>query len=120
MIKCPVCQKQKAEIEMRPLIDVKELTVGNTLSEQKSQKEIGGVTLDLVCRGCWATILASKEKDEIIEMLETICAILFEVNRVEREKVDIGMRGVFGGMPGMIEKHRPTPDLNPTPWKSVV
>ena len=80
-MKCPVCQKDKTEMEFRPLINVDELKVGNSLSDQKSEREVGGAKLQMVCRNCWQHILQNKTPDEIIEMLETICGLLLEMDR---------------------------------------
>lgn len=86
MMKCPVCSKDKTLYEMRPLINVRELMVGNELSEQKSEQEVGGAKLQMVCRNCWQAILDSKEKSEVIEILETLAALLLEQDRKHREQ----------------------------------
>jgi hypothetical protein len=80
-MKCPVCQKQKSEYEMRPLINVAELQVGAELSGEKSEKDIGGTKVDVVCRSCWEAILKTKSKEEVIEMFETLCGLLFEMEK---------------------------------------
>lgn len=81
MINCPVCQKQKAETEMRPLINVAELKVGATLAEAKVEREIAGAKLQIVCRACWAAILAAMPKEDVIEMMETLSILLFEMEK---------------------------------------
>jgi hypothetical protein len=86
MMKCPVCSKDKTLYEMRPLINVRELSVGNDLSEQKAEREVGGAKLQMVCRNCWQAILDSKEKSEVIEILETLAALLLEQDQRHREQ----------------------------------
>lgn len=86
MMKCPVCSKDKTLYEMRPLINVRELVVGNELSEQKAEREVGGAKLQMVCRNCWQAILDSKEKSEVIEILETLSALLLEQDQRHREQ----------------------------------
>lgn len=92
MTKCVVCGKRRAENEMRPLINIDELEVGNLLSEADEQdgveaeREVGGASLQVVCRSCWHAILESKEKGDVIEMLETLCGLLFEVERRRNEE----------------------------------
>jgi hypothetical protein len=86
MLKCPVCGKDKTLYEMRPLINVRELAVGNELSEQKAEREVGGAKLQMVCRNCWQAILDSKEKSEVIEILETLSALLLEQDQRHREQ----------------------------------
>lgn len=87
MLKCPLCQKDKTEYEMRPLINVDELKVGNNLSDQKSEREVGGAKLQMVCRGCWAHILENKTLPEVIEILETMCGLLLELDRRRAESL---------------------------------
>lgn len=128
MTKCVLCGKARAENEMRPLINIDELAVGNALSEADEQdgveaeREVGGAILQVVCRSCWHAILESKEKGDIIEMLETLCGLLFEVERRRQEERDhqirsaqVGGWGAVGGGPphlthpsrdpSIIEKH---------------
>jgi len=89
MLKCPVCGKQKTLLEMRPLINVKELAMGNELSEQDGEREVGGAKLQMVCRNCWSAILETKEKEEVIEILETLSALLIEIDRRNREQAHL-------------------------------
>jgi hypothetical protein len=86
MKKCPVCGKDKSEFEMRPLVNVEELAVGDAMSDQDSKQDVGGAKVHVVCRSCWLALLDGKSKAEIMELLETICGILFEVARERREK----------------------------------
>lgn len=86
MTKCQLCGKDKTEYEMRPLINVAELKMGEAMTEEKSEREIGGAKLQIVCRGCWQHILENKEKGEVIEMMETLCGLLFEVDRKQHER----------------------------------
>jgi hypothetical protein len=86
MTKCQLCGKDKTEYEMRPLINVAELKMGEAMTEEKSEREIGGAKLQIVCRGCWQHILENKEKGEIIEMMETLCGLLFEIDRKQHER----------------------------------
>lgn len=88
-MKCPVCGKDKTLYEMRPLINVRELSIGNQLSEQKAEQEIGGAKLQMVCRNCWQAILDSKDKSEVIEILETLSALLLELDRRQREQAKL-------------------------------
>lgn len=81
MTKCPVCQKDKSEYEMRPLFNVKEIKVSSELSGEKNEREIGGAKLDMVCRSCWEEVLKGKTKEEIMEMFETLCGLLLELDR---------------------------------------
>lgn len=115
MTKCVLCGKARAENEMRPLINVDELAVGNALSEADEQegveavREVGGATLQVVCRPCWHAILESKEKGDVIEMLETLCGLLFEVERRRAEERERQLRaapalGVPWKDPAVIEK----------------
>ena len=132
MTKCVLCGKDRAENEMRPLINIDELAVGNMLSEADEQdgveaeREVGGATLQVVCRSCWHAILESKEKGDVIEMLETLCGLLFEVERRRTEEREKQIRSAPGGWgstaptgggaiplthppydPSVIEKQRP-------------
>lgn len=86
MMKCPVCQKDKADCEFRPLINVKELTVGDTITEQDSGRDVGGAKLQMVCRNCWQAILESKDKSEVIEIMETLAGLLLEIDRRRKEE----------------------------------
>lgn len=91
MVTCVLCGKQRAEFEMRPLVNLDELKVGNALAEPdkaagvESEREVGGSKLQIVCRSCWHAILESKDKAAVIEMMETLCGLLFEVDRRARE-----------------------------------
>jgi hypothetical protein len=107
LLKCPVCQKDKADCEFRPLINVKELSVGNALSEQDSGRDVGGAKLQMVCRNCWQAILDSKEKSEVIEIMETLAGLLLEIDRRRKEDAK---RPAFD----VIEKYRITAPLNPS------
>lgn len=73
---CPICNKQRAKNEMLPLINVNEVDVGTTLTGQEERKDVGDIKLRMVCRNCWKFILETKEKKDILEMLETFCASL--------------------------------------------
>jgi hypothetical protein len=67
---------------MRPLVNVDELAVSHALSDTKgdeAERAIGDATLQVVCRACWHEILAAKDKGEVVEMFETICGLLFEL-----------------------------------------
>jgi len=103
MTKCPMCQKQKSEYEMRPLLNVKELQVAQELSEDKNEREVGGTKVDIVCRSCWEEVLKNRTKEEVIEMFETLCGLLFEMDKKAKD------------MQGVIEK---TPMPYPT-WPTV-
>lgn len=81
VVKCPVCQKDKAETEMRPLVNVAELKVGEAISDQKIERDVAGTKLQVVCRACWAAILSTKSKEEVMEMMETLVALLMEMER---------------------------------------
>lgn len=81
MTKCPVCDKPKSEYEMRPLINVEELKVADQMSEQSSEREVGGAKLQMVCRACWAHILSGKTHAEVVEMMETLAGLLLELDR---------------------------------------
>lgn len=85
MKKCPVCSKDKSEFEMRPLVNVEELDVGDVMSERDTKEDVGGAKLHVVCRSCWLTVLKDKSKDEIMELLETICGLLLEVGKAKKE-----------------------------------
>lgn len=87
MTKCPVCQKPKSEYEMRPLIDVKEIKVADKLTEESSEREVGGAKLQIVCRSCWTAILASMTKEEVMEMMETLAGLILEMERRHQEKL---------------------------------
>ncbi len=112
MLKCPVCGKDKTEMEMRPLINVAELKAGNILSDQKSEREVNGAKLQMVCRPCWGAILASKTQEEVVEILETICGLLLEV---ERRRVQERASLVPSGMEEIVEKAKRVSPLFPTP-----
>jgi hypothetical protein len=115
LLMCPVCHKNKADCEFRPLINVKELSVGDALSEQDSGRDIGGAKLQMVCRNCWQAILDSKEKSEVIEIMETLAGLLLEIDRRRKEEAK---RPSFE----IIEKSRPftfpSPGY-PTPYKDA-
>lgn len=106
MTKCVLCGKDRAENEMRPLINIDELAVGNMLSEADEQagveaeREVGGAMLQVVCRSCWHAILESKEKGDVIEMLETLCGLLFEVERRRKSEQARQPRGTLSPTPG--------------------
>jgi len=80
MIKCPVCGKQKSAFQMRPIVNIEELRVGAAMSDQPTEQEVAGQKVDVVCRDCWMQILNSRSKEEVIEILETICGVLMEVD----------------------------------------
>jgi hypothetical protein len=83
MVKCSMCNKKRADNEMRPLIGVDELDVADKMADEpiSEDREIGGAEMKIVCRSCWKLILDNKGKDEIIEMLETMSGILFEMDK---------------------------------------
>jgi len=83
MKRCPVCGKDKSEFEMRPIVNVEELAMGDAVSDVDSKEDVGGAKLHVVCRACWLALLESRSKEEIVELLETIAGILFEVARVQ-------------------------------------
>lgn len=91
MVKCVLCGKQRAEFEMRPLVNLDELKVGNALAEAdkadgaEAERDVGGSKVQVVCRSCWHGILESKDKAEVIEMMETLCGLLFEIDRRARD-----------------------------------
>ncbi len=91
MVTCAVCNKKRSELDMRPLVNVDELDLANELSEAgdkegvEATREVAGAELQVVCRRCWVDILSGMEKDDIIEQLETLCGLLFEL---ERRKVE--------------------------------
>lgn len=80
MMKCPVCNKSKSAFEMRPIVNVEELKVGAAMSEEKTEQEVAGTKVDVVCRDCWMTLLKNRSKEEVIEIMETICGILMEAD----------------------------------------
>lgn len=80
MIKCPVCGKQKSAFQMRPIVNIEELKVGAAMSDQPTEQEVAGQKVDVVCRDCWMQILESRTKEEVIEILETICGVLLEAD----------------------------------------
>lgn len=92
MKRCVLCGNQRAEFEMRPLVNVKELALGNQLSEAdkapdvEAERKVGDSVLQIVCRSCWLEILNTKDKATILEMFETICGLLFEMDRRVRER----------------------------------
>jgi hypothetical protein len=103
MTKCPVCQKPKSEYEMRPLIDVKEIKVADKLTEESSEREVGGAKLQIVCRQCWTAILSSMTKEEVMEMMETLAGLILEMERRHQERPTIQMQPV--GDMSEIEKY---------------
>jgi len=106
MVKCVLCGKQRAEFEMRPLVNIDELKVGNALAETdkaegaEAERDVGGSKVQVVCRQCWHAILESKDKAAVIEMMETLCGLLFEIDRRARDaeaKAKRAVPVVFGG-----------------------
>jgi hypothetical protein len=115
MTKCPVCQKPKSEYEMRPLIDVKEIKVADKLTEESSEREVGGAKLQIVCRQCWTHILSNMTKEEVMEMMETLAGLILEMER--RHSQQITMQPV--GDMSEIEKYLQRP-VAPTPsWLQI-
>jgi len=113
MKRCVLCGNQRAEFEMRPLVNVKELALGNQLSEAdkapdvEAERKVGDSVLQIVCRACWLGILDSKDKATVVEMFETICGLLFEMERRNRE---LAARPAFvlpSGQGEIIEKKMP-------------
>jgi hypothetical protein len=86
MIKCPVCGKQKSAFQMRPIVNIEELKVGAAMSDQPTEQEVAGQKVDVVCRECWMQILNSRTKEEVIEILETICGVLLEADNRMKER----------------------------------
>ena len=86
MIKCPVCGKQKSAFQMRPIVNIEELKVGAAMSDQPTEQEVAGQKVDVVCRECWMQILNSRTKEEVIEILETICGVLLEADSRMKER----------------------------------
>jgi len=108
--KCPVCGKDRSEFEMRPLVNVEELAVGDAMSDQDSKQDVGGARVHVVCRSCWLALLDGKSKAEVMELLETICGILFEVAKARDERA----KGFIYGEPAvLIEKMQQFPQLVP-------
>jgi len=83
-----MCGKDRSELEMRPLVNVDELKAGNIIGDCKDEgeREIGDGLVNVVCRSCWLDLLGTKTKDEIIEIFETICGLLFEIDRRYKEE----------------------------------
>lgn len=88
MTNCVLCGKSRSDLEMRPLVNVAELKAGNIIGDckEEGEREIGDGLVNVVCRGCWLALLESKSKDEIIEIFETICGLLFEIDRRYKEE----------------------------------
>jgi hypothetical protein len=98
-MKCPVCGKSKSAFEMRPIVNVDELKVGAAMSEEKSEQDVAGAKVDVVCRDCWMALLKERSKEEVIEILETICGVLMEAdNRMKERTPSFDFREI-------IEKH---------------
>jgi hypothetical protein len=95
-----MCGKDRSELEMRPLVNVDELKAGNIIGEckEEGEREIGDGQVNVVCRYCWLDLLGTKTKDEIIEIFETICGLLFEIDRRYKEEkktpLQIGGSGI--------------------------
>lgn len=85
MKRCPVCGKDRSEFEMRPIVNVEELAMGDAVSDASSKEDVGGAKLHVVCRSCWLALLESRTKEEVVDLLETISGILFEVARRQAE-----------------------------------
>ena len=117
MTKCQLCGKDKTEYEMRPLINVAELKMGEAMTEEKSEREIGGAKLQIVCRGCWQHILENKEKGEVIEMMETLCGLLFEIDRKQHERNAALMGEIIEKAANPIRRITmiPSPNAQPSP-----
>ena len=96
-----MCGKDRSELEMRPLVNVAELKAGNIIGDCKDEgeREIGDGLVNVVCRSCWLDLLATKSKSEVIEIFETICGLLFEIDRRYKEEkkmpLQIGGGGTF-------------------------
>lgn len=86
MKRCPVCGKDKSEFEMRPIVNVEELAMGDAVSDVDSKEDVGGAKLHVVCRSCWLALLESRSKEEVVELLETISGILFEVAKAKAKQ----------------------------------
>jgi hypothetical protein len=86
---------------MRPLVNVAELKAGNIIGDckEEGEREIGDGSVNVVCRYCWLELLGSKTKDEIIEIFETICGLLFEIDRRYKEEKKQALQ-VGGGSVG--------------------
>jgi len=93
-----MCSKDRSELEMRPLVNVDELKAGNIIGDCKDEgeREIGDGLVNVVCRSCWLELLNTKSKDEIIEIFETICGLLFEIDRRYKEEKKLPMQ-IGGG-----------------------
>jgi len=83
--RCPVCGKDKSEFEMRPIVNAEELAMGDAVSDGDSKEDVGGAKLHVVCRSCWLALLETRSKEEIVELLETISGILFEIARAQAQ-----------------------------------
>lgn len=86
MMKCPVCGKSKSAFEMRPIVNIEELKVGAAMSEEKTEQDVAGAKVDVVCRDCWMALLKNRSKEEVIEIMETICGILMEADNRMKER----------------------------------
>lgn len=112
MVKCAVCNKKRSELDMRPLVNVDELELANGLAEAgdkdgvEATREVAGSELQVVCRRCWVDILQGMDKDAVIEQMETLCGLLFEM---ERQKLEQALERTI-----IIEKERETVP-NPAP-----
>jgi len=99
MMRCPVCGKSKSAFEMRPIVNIEELKVGAAMSEEKTEQDVAGAKVDVVCRDCWMALLKNRSKEEVIEILETICGVLMEAdNRMKERTPSFDFREI-------IEKH---------------
>jgi len=110
MKRCPVCGKDKAEFEMRPIVNVEELAMGDAVSDASSKEDVGGAKLHVVCRQCWLALLESRSKEEVVELLETISGILFEVAKA---KAKAAFSPIIEKMPMIGTPTFPQPQIAP-------
>jgi hypothetical protein len=114
MMKCPVCGKSKSAYEMRPIVNIEELKVGAAMSEEKSEQDVAGARVDVVCRDCWLSLLKNRTKEEVIEILETICGALMEADhRMKEPRAFDGIiekdNNLFGGKVTLVPCAVPQP-----------
>jgi hypothetical protein len=118
-----MCGKSRSELEMRPLVNVDELKAGNIIGEckEEGEREIGDGQVNVVCRYCWLDLLGTKTKEEIIEIFETICGLLFEIDRRYKEEkkqtLQIGGGSIEWGSGDQYTLPLTAP-INPTIWKT--